>query len=75
MSFLAEEKSLQLLNKMLDTLIKALTTLKSDSYSFEDRQTDKSKDQAPKHYYFSGIGHKNLYCTYLWLFHYFTIKL
>ena len=44
---------------MLDTLIKALTTLKSDSYSFEDRQTDKSKDQAPKHY-FSRIGHKNL---------------
>ena len=74
MSFLVEEKSLQLLHKMLDTLIKALTTLKSDSYSFEDRQTDKSKDQAPKHY-FSRIGHKNLYCAYLWLFHYFTIKL
>ena len=39
---------------MLDTLIEALAAF-TFSLSFVDIQTDKSKDQAPKHY----LGRKN----------------
>ena len=42
-SFLAYQRSVQLLYETLDTLIEALTA-QSDSLSFVDRQTDKSKD-------------------------------
>ena len=46
----------QLLYETLDTLIEALQLSQSDSLSFADRQTEKSKDQVPKqHNYFSRI--------------------
>ena len=48
---------MQLLHETLDTLIEAFQQLlQSDSLSFIDRQTDKSKDLALKQHY---LGRKN----------------
>ena len=44
--------------KRYDTLIEALTAF-TVSFSFVDRQTDKSKDQAPKQHHY--LGRKNDY--------------
>ena len=57
MSFIAYQRSVQLLQETINTLIEALTAFKSGSFNFVDKQTDKSKDQAPKHHhYFSRMG-------------------
>ena len=57
LSFIACQRSVKLLQETIDTLIKALTAFKSGSFNFVDKQTDKSKDQAPKHHhYFSRMG-------------------
>ena len=53
-SFLVYQRNVQLLYEKLETLIEALTVLQSDSLSFVDKQTDKSKDQAPKQHYLAG---------------------
>ena len=53
------QRRVHLLYETLDTLIEALTDF-IVSLIFVDRQTDKSKDQAPKqHHYFSGIDPGN----------------
>ena len=54
-SFIAYQRSVQLLYETLGTLIKALAPF-TVSLSFADKQTDKSKDQALKQHYFSRIG-------------------
>ena len=54
-SFLAYQRSVQLLYETLDTLIEALTGF-SVSLNFVDRQTGTSKDQALKKHHFSRIG-------------------
>ena len=57
LSFIACQRSVKLLQETIDTLIKALTAFKSGSFNFVDKQTDKSKDQAPKHHhYFSRMS-------------------
>ena len=53
------QRRVHLLYETLDTLIEALTAF-TVSLIFVDRQTDKSKDQAPKqHHYFSRIDPGN----------------
>lgn len=47
-SFLVYQRNVQLLYEKLRTLIEAFTVLQSDSLSFVDKLTDKSKDQAPR---------------------------
>ena len=54
--FLANQRNVQLFYETLDTLIEALTAF-TVSLSFADRQTDKSKDQAPKQHHY--LGRKN----------------
>ena len=51
-SFLAYQISVKLLYETLDILIEALQLLLSDSLSFVDRLTDKSKHQTLKHIIF-----------------------
>ena len=76
MSFLAKQRSAQLLYETLDTLIEVLTAFKSDSFSFVGRQTDKSKDQAPKQHHISITGPgRTCNCAHVRLFHYLIIKL
>ena len=53
-SLLVYQRSVQLLHETLDTLIKALTAFTVRQFSFVGRQTDKSKDQAPKQHHYLG---------------------
>ena len=48
---LAYQRSVQLTYETLDTLIEALTAF-TDSLTFVDRQTEKSKDQTLKQYHY-----------------------
>ena len=48
---------MQLLYETLATLIEALAAFQSDILNFADKQTDKSKDQAPKQH--CNLGRKN----------------
>ena len=55
-TFLAYQRSVQLLYELLDTFIEALTAFTIRQSWFSRKQTDKSKDQALKQHYFSRIG-------------------
>ena len=57
-SFLAYQRGVQLLYETKDTLIEAFP----DSLTFTERQTDKSKDQAPKQHHY--LNSKNNFVKY-----------